>query len=128
MNGYLAEGQDAWKSAGLPTESARQLALQELLQAFDQPQPPLVIDVRQRSEFNDGHIKGALNIELGELNEHLNGLPRELPVVTVCASGMRSTIAASILQRNGRDNIQVVDEQGTQEWIARGYPSATGED
>jgi len=48
---------------------------------------PMVIDVRQRSEYDMGHITRALNIELGELQEHLDGLPRELPVVTVCAAG-----------------------------------------
>jgi rhodanese-related sulfurtransferase len=50
---------------------------------------------------------------LGELQEHLDGLPRELPVVTVCAAGMRATTAGSILQRDGRTNVQVVDEAGT---------------
>jgi rhodanese-related sulfurtransferase len=40
---------------------------------------------------------------------------------------MRATIAASILQRDGRENVQVVDEQGTPAWIELGYPSATGE-
>lgn len=64
---------------------------------------------------------------MGELQAHLDGLPRELPIVTVCASGMRSTIAGSILLRDGRTDTRVVDELGSVEWIARGYPSATGE-
>lgn len=53
---------------------------------------------------------------------------REIPIVTVCAAGMRATIAGSILHRDGRKNIQVVDEHGTPAWIERGYPSATGEE
>ena len=87
----------------------------------------MIIDVRQRSEFHSGHIEGALNIELGELQDHLDGLPRELPLVIVCAAGMQATIAASILQKDGRSNVQVVDEGGTPAWIDLGYPSATGE-
>jgi rhodanese-related sulfurtransferase len=86
------------------------------------------LDVRQQSEYQAGHISGALNIELGELQAHLDGLPRELPVVTVCASGMRSTIAGSILLRDGRTDTRVVDELGSVEWIARRYPSTTGEE
>tara|TARA_B100000745_G_scaffold165866_1_gene108572 strand:- start:155 stop:352 length:198 start_codon:yes stop_codon:yes gene_type:complete len=58
---------------------------------------------------------------LGELQEHLDGLTRELPVVTVCAAGMRATTAGSILQRGGRTNLPVVDEAGTLAWIERGY-------
>ena len=92
-----------------------------------QPEPSMVVDVRQHSEFGAGHIRGSLNIELGELTDHLDGLPRELPIVTLCASGMRSTIASSILQRDGRDNVRVVDELGAMEWIARGYASDTGD-
>jgi hydroxyacylglutathione hydrolase len=127
LSGFLAEGTDAWKRAGLPTERTPQIGLEALSLAQRQPQAPLIIDVRQRSEFRGGHISGALNIELGELQEHLDGLPREVPIVTVCASGMRATAAGSILQRNGRDNVQVVDDQGTPAWIARGYPMETGD-
>ena len=60
---------------------------------------PMILDVSQRSEYRAGHIKGALNIELGELQEHLDGLPREIPLVTVCAAGMRASMAGGILQR-----------------------------
>ena len=128
LNGFLAEGTDAWKQAGLPTEGTPRIDLEALNRVHRQPQAPLIIDVRQRGEFRGGHISGALNIELGELQEHLDGLPRELPIVAVCASGMRATTAGSILQRNGRNNVQVVDDLGTPAWIARGYPSATGEE
>ena len=126
VHGFLSGGIDAWKSAGRPIEESKRLALDDLKQAQDLPVAPMVIDVRQRSEYDMGHITGALNIELGELQEHLDGLPRELPLVTVCAAGMRATTAGSILQRNGRDNVQVVDEAGTPAWIERGYPSEAG--
>ena len=128
VHGFLAGGIDAWKSAGLPTEASNTLDLDSLKQGLDLPAAPLVIDVRQRNEYAAGHITGALNIELGELQDHLDGLPRELPVVTVCAAGMRATTAGSILRRDGRENVQVVDENGTPAWIERGYPSLTGEE
>ena len=47
-------------------------------------------------------------------------------MVTVCAAGMRATTAASILTRDGRDQVQVVDEKGTPAWIELGYPYETG--
>jgi len=128
INGFLSGGFEAWQSAGLPTESAKGIDLETLKDLSDQDHAPMILDVRQRSEYHAGHIKGALNIELGELQEHLDGLPRDFPVVTVCASGMRASIAGGILQRDGRDNVQVLAESGTMAWIEQGYPSATGEE
>ncbi|MCH8868843.1 MAG: hypothetical protein IIC85_03975 [Chloroflexi bacterium] len=128
INGFLAGGFEAWKSAGLPTESAEGIDLETLKDVSGQEHPPMILDVRQRNEYHAGHIKGALNIELGELQEHLDGLPREIPLITVCAGGMRASMAASILQRDGRDNVRVLAETGTGAWIDKGYPSATGEE
>ncbi|PKB78604.1 MAG: hypothetical protein BZY88_17730 [SAR202 cluster bacterium Io17-Chloro-G9] len=127
LHGFLDGGIKGWKSAGLPIEVSQRMDLDTLQARLTQPATPMIIDVRQRNEFFTGHIPGALDIELGELQDHLDGLPRELPIVTVCAAGMRATIASSILQRDGRDNIQVVDELGTPAWIEKGYPSVTGE-
>jgi hydroxyacylglutathione hydrolase len=128
INGFLAGGFDAWKSAHLPTESAKGLDLETLKDLSGQDDPPMILDVRQRSEYHAGHIKGAVNIELGELQEHLDGLPREIPLITVCAAGMRASMAGAILQRDGRDDVQVLAESGTGAWIAQGYPTATCEE
>ena len=126
INGFLAGGFEAWKSAGLPTESAKGIDLETLKDLSSQDQAPMILDVRQRSEYHAGHIKGALNIELGELQEHLDGLPRDIPLITVCAAGMRASMAGGILQRDGRDNVRVLVESGTGAWIDQGYPSSTG--
>ncbi|HLF05409.1 MAG TPA: rhodanese-like domain-containing protein, partial [Dehalococcoidia bacterium] len=128
LNGYLAGGLEAWAAAGLPVAATQSISLSALREQVAKGGAPLILDVRQRNEYRTGHIQGSLNIELGELTEHLDGLPRDLPVVTVCASGMRATIAGSILERDGRSQVQVVEEQGAPEWVSRGYPSATGEE
>ncbi|PKB63480.1 MAG: hypothetical protein BZY80_06855 [SAR202 cluster bacterium Io17-Chloro-G2] len=128
LNGFVDGGIDGWRSAGLPVEVSNRVDLDALNTLWSQPAAPMIIDVRQRNEFHTGHIPGALNIELGELQDHLDGLPREIPIVTVCAAGMRATIAGSILHRDGRENVQVMDENGTPAWIERGYPSATGDE
>ena len=127
LAGFLSGGMDAWKAAGLTIETTDRIDVPSLHQARNEGQAPMIIDVRQRNEYLSGHIAGALNIELGELQDHLDGLPRELPVVTVCASGARASTAGSILKRDGRANVQVVDEGGATAWIERGYPSSTGD-
>ena len=60
-----------------------------------------IIDVRTTSEFSNGHIKNSKNIPLQNLNSQMNSLSRDKPVITVCASGMRSASAKGILQKNG---------------------------
>ncbi len=60
-----------------------------------------IIDVRGASEYAEKHIAGAQNIPLGYLPRHLDDLPRDKTLVTQCASGYRSQIAASLLQKHG---------------------------
>jgi rhodanese-related sulfurtransferase len=60
-----------------------------------------ILDVRTRGEYQSGHIKGAVNIPLNELSNQLGKLKKDKPVITCCASGMRSASAAVILKSNG---------------------------
>lgn len=60
-----------------------------------------IIDVRTPAEFNGGHIKGSVNIPLDNLQKQLSKIKKNQPVITCCASGMRSGAAKQILQANG---------------------------
>ena len=62
----------------------------------------LLVDVRTPGEFANGHLEGAVNAPLGELDLHLGKLGgRERPLVLYCASGMRSMNARKMLQAKG---------------------------
>lgn len=61
----------------------------------------LILDVRTKGEFDTGHIKGALNIPVQELGRHVSKLQKQRPVITCCASGMRSATAKSMLRSAG---------------------------
>ena len=61
----------------------------------------IVLDVRTPSEFKDGHIKGALNFPLQNLNSQMNKLKKEQVIVTCCRSGSRSGMAKRMLKSNG---------------------------
>jgi len=128
VNGYLDGGIDAWNTSGLPVETSDGIDLDALNELSDGTVAPMILDVRQRNEYQAGHIQRALNIELGELQEHLAGLPREIPVVTVCAAGTRASMAGSISKHDRRGNVRVLDSGGTQDWIDRGYPVAAGDE
>ena len=60
-----------------------------------------IIDVRTKAEYQQGHVKGSINIPLNNLSNHYSKLKKDKPVITCCASGMRSASAISILKSNG---------------------------
>ena len=62
----------------------------------------LLIDVRERSEWDAGHAPGAVHIPYEELRERTHEVPLDRPIVMYCASGIRSSLAASILESGGR--------------------------
>lgn len=62
-----------------------------------------IIDVRTPQEYKGGHIKKSVNIPLDKLNGQLKKISKNKPVITCCASGMRSSSGKSILQKAGYD-------------------------
>lgn len=61
-----------------------------------------ILDVRSKSEYAGGHIKGSINISVDTLRNNLGKLKdKDKPIITCCASGMRSASAKSILTSNG---------------------------
>ena len=67
--------------------------------------PPVVLDVRTPSERAQKHIEGSINIPLNHLLERMAQIPRGRPLLVHCAGGYRSSIAASLLQREGFDDV-----------------------
>ena len=79
-----------------------------------------VLDVRQPVEWHHGHIRGSHNVPLMHLKRRLATLPRNKTIVTVCASGHRSNIAARTLQRNGFEVENL--KGGMHSWTKTGLP------
>jgi phage shock protein E len=65
-------------------------------------QGAIILDVRSKGEYQQGHIKGSLHIPLDQLSNNLAKLKsKDVAIITCCASGMRSGMAKKILQSNG---------------------------
>jgi rhodanese-related sulfurtransferase len=64
-------------------------------------QGAIILDVRSKSEYQGGHIKGSINISVDTLSNNLSKLKKDKPIITCCASGMRSASAKNILKSNG---------------------------
>lgn len=80
-----------------------------------------LVDVREIEEYQDGRIPGAVNIPLSLLQMRLDEIPREKPVVLVCARGGRSAMAAEFMVSAGYDELYNL-EDGTLGWQMRGLP------
>lgn len=61
----------------------------------------VIVDVRSVGEYKSGHVKGSINIPLDSLKSNLGKLNKSKPIITCCASGMRSSSAKSLLQSSG---------------------------
>jgi len=108
IRGELTGGMAAWRAEGRPE---KRLNLATAADITVQP----VIDVRQRSEFDAGHIPEAQNVELGVMAT-ASEIPAG-PVTVHCGHGERAMTAASILQRGGRDEVTVLTD-GPDQWSA----------
>ena len=64
-----------------------------------------IVDVRERGEYERGHIKGAINIPLSELRERVHEIPKDKPVYLHCRTGQRSYNASLALQNLGYSNV-----------------------
>ena len=79
-----------------------------------------LIDVRTPGEFAGGHVPGAVNIPLDEIDARLAELPEAGDVHFICAAGGRSGKATAMLTAKGRSAVNVAG--GTNAWIAAGLP------
>jgi hydroxyacylglutathione hydrolase len=116
--GELVGGVGAWSSVGLRTTSTRLVGVDEL----DGAQ---VLDVRQGSEFAEGHLPGARNVELGDIPTPAVDLTSGSTVV-MCGHGERAMTGASLLERAGHRDVSVL-VGGPDDWAsAHGAPLETG--
>jgi rhodanese-related sulfurtransferase len=125
VRGFLEGGMTAWRTDGRPVMRIELIEPSELRRRVEGPEAPVVLDVRAASEYEAEHIPGSLHIPYGDLAGRLDELPRERPIATICRGGKRSGLAASILQREGFDDVVHVG-RGVGAWRAAGGPVESG--
>jgi len=97
--GRLAGGLTAWQAASLPTAMTELIPPQDV--TADQP----IVDVRQRSEWENNHVAGAIHVELGDIPAYASDLAG--PVQVHCGHGQRAMTAASILEQGDIESVTV---------------------
>lgn len=83
------------------------LSVQQVKAKIDSGEEILLLDVREPSEFEEGHIRGAINLPwISEvLQERYASLPKDRPVIVICQSGRRSAAASAWLEERGFDPV-----------------------
>ncbi len=122
VEGYLEGGILAWDRAGLDLATLPQISVGELhAQVTEDGKKLQILDVRAPSEFGSGHLPGAKNVPLSEIQKQLGTLDPSQPTAVICAGGYRSAAAASILQRHGFGDLYNIIG-GTSAWVSAGLP------
>jgi rhodanese-related sulfurtransferase len=108
--GYLTGGINAWKNAGEMIDLIIQVEADELAMDIPFDDHLIVLDVRNETEYADGHVKNALNISLKTMVDPgvMAVLDEKDNLYILSNSGYRSTIAASLLKRQGFHNLRNV--------------------
>ena len=99
--GYLQNGLQSLESRPDLIVFTERLSAPFAAELLSSSQPPVLIDVRTPREREQKHIDGSLGIPLNHLSERMQELPRNRAVLVHCAGGYRSSIAASLLQKEG---------------------------
>ena len=84
-----------------------------------------LLDVREPSEWEAGHVEGAVLIPLGELSARVAEVPNDKIVLVICRSGNRSADGRDILKKAGYSQVTSVSG-GMNAWIEAGLPVVTG--
>ena len=126
VEGYVDGGIQAWKAAALPVNQFEEIDLETFYKRWSHHEPLVVLDVRRSDEWREGHIPDALHIHVGDLAQRVHELPKDQPIATICQSGHRAEIAASMIAATGRKVTAV--RNGMEDWLRKGWPSSTSVD
>jgi hydroxyacylglutathione hydrolase len=119
--GYLAGGMTSWREEGLDVERVERMTVPELHERWEHDGVQ-VLDVREQSEWDAGHIPGSVFMPWHDIAGLPDGLDPERPIAVLCGSGQRAAVAASLVARAGADRVIHVVDGGVGRWGELGHP------
>jgi rhodanese-related sulfurtransferase len=120
--GRLDGGIEAWLASGGEIATYPTVRIEDLVAELERDDAPDVVDVRQRSEWDEGHFERSRHVFVADVPDRLREIDRGETVTVVCASGYRSAMAASLLDRAGTA-VRLVPRRGVP-WALRHRSSA----
>jgi hydroxyacylglutathione hydrolase len=122
--GYLDGGMLAWHDSGRAVAVTEQISVDELNHRLAEGKAGQLLDVRRPGEWQAGHIAQARHLPLNELPGRASEVAREGPITAICAGGYRSSIATSLLERQGFGRVTNV-VGGMAAWTNAGLQTVT---
>jgi glyoxylase-like metal-dependent hydrolase (beta-lactamase superfamily II)/rhodanese-related sulfurtransferase len=122
LAGFLHGGMTSWRQEKRPVARIERLSLDDLPAQAEEVQ---ILDVREQSEWDEGHIPGSAFMPWHDIRGVPEGLDPERPIAVVCGSGQRSAVAASLVARAGADHVFHVVDGGVPRWGRLGHPLET---
>ena len=110
----------SWRQEKRPIERVERMPLEELPKHAELVQ---ILDVRERSEYDAGHIPGSAFTPWHDIDALPDGLDPARPIAVVCGSGQRAAVAASLVLRAGAREVIHVVEGGVPKWGRLGQPA-----
>jgi rhodanese-related sulfurtransferase len=122
--GYLAGGMTSWRLERRDVARIARMDVEGLHERRERDSGLQILDVREDSEWREGHIPGSLHVPYHDIDALPAGLDPGRPIAVICASGQRSAVAASLVQRLGAQEVVHVVDGGVSTWARAGYPVA----
>ena len=117
--GFLHGGMTSWREERRPVAHVERLPIGDLYARSGELQ---ILDVREQSEWDQGHIPGSVHRPYHDIDEIPAGIDPAQPVAVVCASGQRAAVAASLIARHGAEHVVHVTAGGVGTWERAGHP------
>ena len=127
LAGFLGGGMTSWRQEKRDVERIERLALENLKERLEGSEVQ-VLDVRERSEWEGGHIPDSIFEPWHDIDSVPDGIDASKPVAVVCGSGERAAVGASLVQRFGADEVIHVIDGGVPMWERLGLPISESAD
>ncbi len=122
VDGHLKGGVAAWKAAGLPVRTTELWSPERLMGAMRDGTEPILVDVRTASEVQDVRIGDYANLPLSDWDRFGHVLDPKAPVLFVCNSAYRSSMAVGLAERQGFASVASLDG-GVDAWLTAKLPT-----
>jgi rhodanese-related sulfurtransferase/glyoxylase-like metal-dependent hydrolase (beta-lactamase superfamily II) len=122
LGGFLSGGMTAWRAENRDAARIERVPVGDLHKRSEEDPSLQILDVRERDEWNAGHIPGSIHVPYHDLHELPDELDPAQPIAVLCASGQRAAVAASLVARLGSEHVVHVVDGGVPAWERAGHP------
>ncbi len=105
-----------WRQERQPVCQRERITVEQLAELVAADEELQIVDAREESEFQAGHIPGSLSLPWHDIDAFPAELDRDRPIATVCAGGVRAGTAASLLALHGGEHVLHVVDGGVARW------------